>query len=89
MTPIPTRATLFTDRYPAPPVPPGPPVYSYIDLCAKMKSRERVTIVDRSTGKKITGMVNGIAPESGDGKQWIVTLCTENNENVDVYVKTD
>lgn len=68
------------------------PVYSYEWLCKKMQDRGRVAIVlHNPAGATIRGIINGIRPEDGSGRHWLVTICDNaasppvHNE---VYVRT-
>lgn len=58
---------------------------TYQFLCEAMRDRTRI-IITKGT-KRYRGLVNGIYPESGSGKDWIVTLHNE-GENTTVYVRT-
>lgn len=58
---------------------------SYDDLCSAMRLRKIITII--RDGQVFTGLVNGIWPESGSGRDWIVTMLC-NGQKTDVYVKT-
>lgn len=54
------------------------PVYSYAWLCEKMKDRVRVAIVlHNPAGAIIRGFINGIRPEDGSGRHWLVTICDD------------
>lgn len=68
------------------------PVYSFEWLCQKMQDRGRVAIVlHNPVGVTIRGVINGIRPEDGSGRHWLVTICDSaasppvRNE---VYVRT-
>lgn len=64
------------------------PVYSYEWLCQKMKDRGRVAIVlHNPAGATIRGIINGIRPEDGSGRHWLVTI-HDNCVNTEVYVRT-
>lgn len=65
------------------------PVYSYTWLCEKMADRGRVAIHTLIGGQKITlrGLINGIRPESGSGRDWLVTI-HDNGTNAEVYIRT-
>ena len=64
------------------------PVYSYDWLCQKMKDRGRVAIVlHHPAGATIRGLINGIRPEDGSGRHWLVTV-NDNLVNTEVYVRT-
>jgi hypothetical protein len=65
------------------------PVYSYSWLCEKMADRGRVAIRYNLKGHTATirGLVNGIRPEDGSGRNWLVTI-SDNCTNVEVYVRT-
>lgn len=62
------------------------PVYSYAWLCEKMADRSRVFLTSWN-GNSHTGLINGIRPEDGSGRCWLVTL-TENGKNETVFVRT-
>lgn len=62
------------------------PVYSYTWLCEKMADRSRV-VLTAWNGNSHTGLINGIRPEDGSGRCWLVTL-TENGKNETVFVRT-
>lgn len=69
------------------------PVYSYDWLCEKMKDRVRVAIVlHNPAGATIRGIINGIRPEDGSGRHWLVTILDDavNPPKVDtVYVRAE
>jgi hypothetical protein len=48
------------------------PVYSYHWLCEKMKDRQRVCL--RYNLGQIYGVINGMRPEDGSGRHWLVTI---------------
>ena len=58
---------------------------TYEWLCHIMRSRTIVAITKK--GKIYRGLINGISPESGSGKDWLVTLHNE-GVNTTVYVRT-
>lgn len=59
---------------------------TYAEFCGAMRNRSRVTVVSPTTRRMATGLINGIKPEDGSGEKWIVTVCTDSNEYVDLYV---
>ena len=61
------------------------PVYSYTWLCEKMADRSRVVLTSWN-GNGYTGLINGIAPEDGSGRCWLVTL-SENGKNETIFVR--
>jgi hypothetical protein len=64
------------------------PVYSYEWLCQKMMDRGRVAIVlHNPAGATIRGIINGIRPEDGSGRHWLVTI-HDNGVTNEVYVRT-
>ena len=65
------------------------PVYSYTWLCEKMADRGRVAIRTFINGNEIIlrGLINGIRPEDGSGRHWLVTI-HDNGTNAEVYVRT-
>ncbi len=65
------------------------PVYSYTWLCDKMADRGRVAIRYNLNGNTATirGIINGIRPEDGSGRHWLVTV-HDNGTNAEVYVRT-
>jgi hypothetical protein len=64
------------------------PVYSYEWLCQKMMDRGRVAIVlHNPIGVTIRGIINGIRPEDGSGRHWLVTI-HDNGVTNEVYVRT-
>lgn len=58
---------------------------TYDWLCDRMRDRTRVAIT--KGGKVYRGLINGISPESGSGKDWMVTL-NDNGTNTTIYVRT-
>lgn len=63
------------------------PVYDYKWLCRMMQERKRVSLVLRNpAGVTIMGTINGIRPEDGSGKSWLVTVCDGTVYN-EVYVR--
>lgn len=65
------------------------PVYSYTWLCEKMADRGRVAIRTFINGNEIIlrGLINGIRPEDGSGRNWLVTI-HDNGTNAEVFVRT-
>ena len=65
------------------------PVYSYSWLCEKMQDRGRVAIRYSLNGGTATiyGVINGIRPDDGSGRHWLVTI-NDNCTNAEVYVRT-
>lgn len=64
------------------------PVYSYDWLCQKMMDRGRVAIVMHDpAGAVIRGIINGIRPEDGSGRRWLVTI-SDNGVTNEIYVRT-
>ena len=64
------------------------PVYSYEWLCQKMQDRGRVAIIlHHPEGSYIRGIINGIRPEDGSGRHWLVTI-HDNGVTNEVYVRT-
>jgi hypothetical protein len=53
-------------------------VYSYTWLCEKMADRGRVAI---------RTFINGIRPEDGSGRCWLVTI-HDNGTNAEVFIRT-
>jgi len=37
---------------------------------------------------RVTGVVNGIKREDGSGKCWIINICTNDNWNFDIFIRT-
>ncbi len=62
------------------------PVYSYDWLCAKMADRGLVELKIHD-GTSVRGMINGIRPEDGSGRNWLVTLSYK-LKNQEVFVRT-
>jgi len=62
-------------------------IYSYDWLCEKMMDRSRV-IIKAWNGNSYVGLINGIRPEDGSGRHWLVTICGDNLSNDTVYVRT-
>lgn len=62
------------------------PVYDYTWLCNMMQLRKRVRIVGR-TGHTFEGLINGIRPEDGSGKNWLITI-SNNLKDSTVFVKS-
>lgn len=65
------------------------PVYSYTWLCEKMADRGRVAIRTFINGNEIIlrGIINGIRPEDGSGRCWLVTI-HDNGTNAEVFIRT-
>lgn len=65
------------------------PVYSYTWLCEKMADRGRVAIRTFINGNEIIlrGLINGIRPEDGSGRNWLVTI-HDNGTNAEVFIRT-
>jgi hypothetical protein len=63
------------------------PVYDYHWLCEKMKSRELVCL--RYNLGQIYGVINGIRPEDGSGRHWLVTLYDEHRNKSEIYVRAE
>jgi hypothetical protein len=68
------------------------PVYSFEWLCQKMQDRGRVAIVLHDPqGAIIRGIINGIRPEDGSGRHWLVTIFDSSvtpGVTNEVYVRT-
>ena len=64
-------------------------VYSYDWLCEKMRDRSKVVLhLSTSAGPiMLQGMINGIRPEDGSGRNWLVTV-NDNLTNSEVYIRT-
>jgi hypothetical protein len=62
------------------------PVYSYDWLCKKMADRGLVEL-KLHDGNSVRGMINGIRPEDGSGRNWLVTLSYK-LKNQEVFVRT-
>jgi hypothetical protein len=59
-------------------------VYSYSWLCEMMAKRKTVTVGE------FKGLINGIRPEDGSGRNWLVTVCRENLKgNKEVFVRAE
>jgi hypothetical protein len=65
------------------------PIYSYTWLCEQMANRCRVAIQTHVGGHQITllGLINGIRPEDGSGRCWLVTI-HDNGVNAEVFIRT-
>ena len=63
--------------------------YSYEYLCDAMRFRNRVSIKTVIGGHTLTlsGLVNGIRPEDGSGRNWLVTI-HDNGTNAEVFIRT-
>jgi hypothetical protein len=59
--------------------------YRLNDIVDAMKNRTYMGLVD-GQGDCHIGLVNGLQPEDGSGKNWIVTLCHQNNKTCKVFV---
>lgn len=57
------------------------PVYSFGWLCDMMKAKNCIQLMDH-VGNIKSGLITGIMPESGSGKDWLVKIGNET-----VYVK--
>ena len=68
------------------------PVYNYHWLCQKMKDRERVCIRIRcmvnGNNTQLYGIINGLRPEDGSGRHWLVTIY-DNGNSSEVYVRAE
>lgn len=58
---------------------------TYEWLCDMMRCRTRVAIA--KDDKVYRGLINGILPESGSGRDWLITL-SDNGEKTTVYIRT-
>jgi hypothetical protein len=63
------------------------PVYSFSWLCDNMQQRNRV-VIRLHDGNMIRGLINGIRPEDGSGRHWLVTMYDNNTYN-EVYVRAE
>ena len=66
-------------------------IYCYKYLTAAMKTREQITISTFIGGQpiKLRGLVNGIRPEDGSGRNWLIVINnTETGMSTEVFVKT-
>jgi len=63
--------------------------YSFSWLCEAMANRSRVAIRTFIGGNEIVlrGLINGIRPEDGSGRNWLVTI-HDNGTNAEIYVRT-
>lgn len=63
------------------------PVYDYNWLCNMMRSRAEVVIVSKD--RNYRGIINGIVPEDGSGKNWLVTITSTSSLKTykDIFVK--
>jgi hypothetical protein len=59
--------------------------YRLNDIVNAMKNRTYMGIVDGS-GNCHVGLVNGLQPEDGSGKNWIVTICNRTNKYSKVFI---
>jgi hypothetical protein len=66
------------------------PVYNYHWLCQKMKDRGRVCIRCNVGGHNVQlyGIINGMRPEDGSGRHWLVTIY-DNGNSSEVYVRAE
>jgi hypothetical protein len=66
------------------------PVYNYHWLCQKMQNRERVCIRCNVGGHNVQlyGIINGLRPEDGSGRHWLVTIY-DNGNSSEVYVRAE
>ena len=66
------------------------PVYNYHWLCQKMKDRERVCIRCNVNGNSVQlyGIINGLRPEDGSGRHWLVTIY-DNGNSSEGYVRAE
>ncbi len=64
-------------------------VYSYAWLCEKMADRGRIAIRTFIGGNEVIlrGLINGIRPEDGSGRCWLVTI-HDNGTNAEVFIRT-
>lgn len=64
-------------------------MYTYEELCTSMKNRERVTLrMNLKAGPiKVSGLINGIRPEDGSGRCWLVTI-NDNGYSAEVFIRT-
>jgi hypothetical protein len=60
-------------------------VYSFGWLVEAMRTRKEIILVNHDC-KPIKGLVNGIRPEDGSGKNWLVTICSVGSEAKEVFV---
>ena len=67
------------------------PVYNYHWLCQKMKDRGSVCIRCNVNGNSVQlyGIINGLRPEDGSGRHWLVTICDDNNNYNEHYVRAE
>ncbi len=59
--------------------------YRLNDIVDAMKNRTYMGIVD-GQGNCHVGLVNGLQPEDGSGKNWIVTICNRGNKVSKVFI---
>ncbi len=66
------------------------PVYTYSWLCEKMRDRGRVCIRCMVGGHTVQlyGIINGIRPEDGSGRHWLITIY-DNGNSSEVYVRAE
>ena len=64
-------------------------MYTYEWLCENMRNRNRVSLdFSLNCGPvRVSGLINGISPEDGSGKCWLVTV-NDNGCNAVVFVRT-
>lgn len=64
------------------------PLYDFVWLCRMMQDRKRVRLV--APGHKgyenFEGVINGIRPEDGGGKNWLVTICGD-RVSKEIFIK--
>jgi len=61
---------------------------SYPELCDVMRTRHIVQFWDGTHTLRV-GMINGIGPEDGSGRSWIVTICKRDNTYEKVWVRAE
>lgn len=61
-------------------------VYSFGWLVEAMRTRKEIILVNHDC-KPIKGLVNGIRPEDGSGKNWLVTICSVGTDAKEVFVQ--
>lgn len=64
------------------------PVYSFSWLCDNMQQRNRV-VIRLHNGNTVRGLINGLRPEDGSGRHWLVTICDDNNNYNEHYVRAE
>lgn len=60
-------------------------VYSLNWIVESMRTRREIILVNHDC-KPIKGLVNGIRPEDGSGKNWLVTICSVGQPSKEVFV---